>query len=366
MEKENCIKQNRMKSEISIINVVCCILVVFIHVSSAPVASLVKGSWQYTAIFIPWRLSAFAVQGFIFLSGLKMFLNLSTTISYKKYYCSRFTKIIIPYILWNIVYYVYFMEHSYFSFSLSELLKYIANGTIVSPFYFIVVIIQFYLLAPLWEKLIQKTNPILMLTFSLLIMIIMGQHLPDIITIFVSGYNFKYNDRVFTTYLFYWVAGCYAGKYYEDFKTLIKGNPIFITTVFVISMCSNAFLSFISFSGMKPIDWLENIHFLYSISAVLFLYMIGLWIFENKKMKNKLLKGINASSYYIYLSHCLVIFIINDYLLQFGIHRVFTSYIIRILTVYPITIGLCILYTSGKKFISHLKLKKEKPSNLSQ
>ena len=66
------------KNELSSMNIVFCLLVIFIHVSSAPVTGLSKESWQYAVFFVPWRLSAFVVQGFIFLSGLKMFLKEDT------------------------------------------------------------------------------------------------------------------------------------------------------------------------------------------------------------------------------------------------------------------------------------------------
>lgn len=80
------------KYEISFLNTLFCVLVIFIHVVSAPVTDLEKGTAAWTAVFVPWRLSAFVVQGFIFLSGMKMFLNTGRKIDYKKYYLSRFKK----------------------------------------------------------------------------------------------------------------------------------------------------------------------------------------------------------------------------------------------------------------------------------
>ena len=64
----------KRKNELSLLNIIFCLLVIFIHIASAPIAGLSKGSWQYGVFFVPWRLSSFVVQGFIFLSGLKMFL----------------------------------------------------------------------------------------------------------------------------------------------------------------------------------------------------------------------------------------------------------------------------------------------------
>lgn len=61
--------------EISFLNILLCVLVVFIHSSSEPVSSLDKSTLSWAICFIPWRLSAFAVQGFLLLSGVKLFLG---------------------------------------------------------------------------------------------------------------------------------------------------------------------------------------------------------------------------------------------------------------------------------------------------
>ena len=75
----------KKKTELSFLNVFFCALVILIHVLSAPVTQLEKQSVQYALVFFPWRLSAFVVQGFIFLAGLKMALGFSKPVKYGKY-----------------------------------------------------------------------------------------------------------------------------------------------------------------------------------------------------------------------------------------------------------------------------------------
>ena len=100
------------KQELSLLNIVLCMLVIYIHVSSVPVSQLQKGSWQFAVIVILWRLSAFVVPGFIFLSGLKLFLNKSQHIAYGNFYLRRLMTIVIPYILWVVIYYLYFVYNN--------------------------------------------------------------------------------------------------------------------------------------------------------------------------------------------------------------------------------------------------------------
>ena len=57
-------------AELSYLNLLLCLLVIFIHVSAEPVSRLNRDSLQYLVVVVPWRLSAFVVQGFFFLSGV--------------------------------------------------------------------------------------------------------------------------------------------------------------------------------------------------------------------------------------------------------------------------------------------------------
>ncbi len=266
---------------------------------------------------------------------------------YRKFFASRFIKIILPYVVFNIIYYFYFLFMGYLptsTFSLTELLKYIFNGTLSGQFYFIVVIVQFYALAPLWDKVVKAIDPALVLLFSLLVMITLGQYLPDIIGMLRPGSTFIYNDRVFTTYLFYWIAGCYAGRYYKEFKTIVLSNALFISICYMSVAVVNLTLSYLLFTGNIRINWLENIHYLYCVSAILFFYAVSLRKYESKPIGSRLIKVIDNTSYYIYLLHCLIIFMTNDLMARAGIYKISTAYALRIVAVYTVTIGLCALY----------------------
>ena len=79
-------------------------MVVFIHVSSIPVSQLQKDSLQYLGVMLPWRLSAFVVQGFIFLSGLKFFMKGTEKFNYLTFLKKRIKTILLPYIIWTAAY----------------------------------------------------------------------------------------------------------------------------------------------------------------------------------------------------------------------------------------------------------------------
>lgn len=341
IQMENSVKH---LPELSAFNVLLCMLVVFIHVSSAPVTGYAKNSLPFAAVLIPWRLSSFAVQGFIFLSGLKSFLNKNALIDYKEFYWRRLIKIIIPYIIWNIIYYLYFIINGYLFFNFPDLIMYILKGTLISPFYFIVVIVQFYALMPLWAKMVKKVHPAIMLMIAAVFTPFMSRYLPDILTFIFPGSSFQYTDRVLTTYLIYWVAGCYAGQYYVKTKELMENSRIFIVTAFAIFMIAESILAYLVFSGRLNIAWLEDIHYIYCISAVLFFFMFFTLFYKKRNLTSIIVRLLDSVSYNIFLLHVLVIFLINGLIIRFGIMGITAAYGIRIVFVYSVTVTVCIFF----------------------
>ncbi len=325
-------------------NVLLCMLVIFIHVSSSPVTSYQKDSLQYAVVLMLWRYAGFAVQGFFFLGGLRLMLRYKDGIDYRRYYAGRLKKIVLPYILWNIVFYVYFIIRGYAVFSPKSFAINIILGNLVSPFYFVVTIVQFYALVPLWRVIMKKINVRVALLVAALITFLLGQHLPHLIALVLPSYSFKYNDRVLTTYLFYWVLGGYVGMHYEKARDWFENRRKLIVILFVLSMLAEGILSYISFSGISRLPWLEYVHFLYCVGAVLFFFTLFSHFFEHRTVRSRLLAEIDRASYLIYLSHCLVIYIMNDMMWELGITSITLSYFIRTVTVYLMTSAGCLLW----------------------
>ncbi len=288
------------RREIDFVNVVLCLLVVFVHIVSRAVSALDKTSLSFAAVFVPQRLASFVVQGFIFLSALKYFMK-DKPFEYGGFLKGRAKTVLAPYILWNVIYYFVLMPFGYFRFDLSELVKYIFLGNMISHFYFVVVIIQFYVLMPLWIRLINKISGRILIPLSLLIMIVFGQYM-----------NVKYNDRIFFKYIFYWICGCYAGKNFEELISFLKEMKKMIIIIFLAAAVSDGWLTLMNASGIRYVTGLENIHIFYCFAAILFL----LTIFPGKTCKavdNSVFNIINRQSYNIYLSHCLLLYLTDEF-----------------------------------------------------
>lgn len=303
------------KQEISFLNTVLCLLVMFIHICSPAVVGLQKESLQFACVFLPWRLSAFVVQGFLFLSALKFFRGMKADFNYGAFLWGRIKKIGIPYIIATVISYFGLIYLGYYLFDLKFLLKSLALGNMISPFYFVIILFQFYLLMPLWRKMVEKVDFWVMAIASVLLMRLFHQGLPGMIALISPEIAFPYNDRVFTSYLAYWVLGCYAGKHYDAFREGVEKNRKPILFGFVVFLLADGLLAYANTRGLMYVSFLEDVHTLYVFSAILVFYWLGLRLAEGF-FKIPFMKAVDGLSFYIYLYHGIWLYFVQDRLLN--------------------------------------------------
>lgn len=348
--------QTPRRAELSRLNVLFCLLVVFIHTASHPVSALDRLSWQYALVMIPQRLSFVAVPGFFLLSGVKLTLPRKHPQPLSAYWMGRTKNILLPYLLAALVYYLTFVYGlRWFPFSLSNFLGYVIRGDLSSPFYFLITLFQFILLAPLFRWLSERWSPCVLLPFALGVTWLSSMYLNSILQLFVPEASFRYADRVFTSYLVYYLAGCCIGRHYDRFLALLEENRGLITGLFFFFACADGGISLMAFSGRRSAPYLEFVHTLYILSAILFFY--GAAVRRTSPLP-RWAADIDRASYLIYLYHCLVITLFNNFTARLGLSRVSVLFVLRIFTAYSITIAACILW---QRLVRQLKtnIKKE-------
>ena len=114
------------------------IAVVMIHTTPA-------GQWQ---IFCKPFIN-FAVATFIFLSG---YLTKTDNDNWPKFYTRRISRVLVPYLIWTVIYSIPDIR----SAGLSALLKNLLCANATTTLYYIFVYIQFVLLTPLLGKLAKS------------------------------------------------------------------------------------------------------------------------------------------------------------------------------------------------------------------
>ncbi len=301
----------KRRVEISGLNVLFCITVIFIHIISYAVVAFQPNTFQYNLVMIPWRLSSFVVQGFIMLAGVKLFLNSKDSLPFPKYIKSRLRGVILPYAVCFAVYYLYFMVTSDYPLDIKFMAKHFLLGSLVFHLYFIPIIFQFDLLFPLWKRIVNKCSPIIVIPFAIFVSLIFGNYLPQMISSIFPNFSFIYNDRFFTTYLMYWIIGCYIGKNYDSFCDILKSNFRTICITFGISLVLVIYFSYLAYNNIVPVPYLNDIHSMYVIFTCIFLYAVFLKIPARVYEKIPFLARLDRSSLYIYLYHVLALFLIE-------------------------------------------------------
>ena len=330
------------KPDVMFLNIVFCLLVMYIHIASEVVLQMPVDTLFFKIVFVTQRLSCFVVPGFIMLSGVKLFLNNKSKINYVRYYSSRIFRVFIPYALWVLIYYLWFCFKGTYEFTFSRLLEGIVKGNMWAHFYFVVILMQFIILTPLWRVLYKKGCGEVHICFSLIITIISTMYLMPILTRVFPGIPNIDLSNCFLSYLVYWVAGCLIGDRYDEFKRYLKNNKVMITAGFLACGVIEGYLSLLTYRAERV--WMNLFKIMYNISAILFFYMIGQVFYTKAKVLLKPMSVIDKSSYMIYLTHCLVIVIVNEEMTRRGIMDIPARFGIRAGMVYAITIAMCILW----------------------
>ena len=336
--QQNSLALKIRRHEISFLNVILCMAVIFIHIISYAVSGFPAGSVKYNAAMFPWRMASFAVQGFILLSGVKFFLTKKDEVPYGKYLLSRLKAIVIPYaVLFLIYYFFYYIVYDY-PLDIRYILKMFFTGSLVCHLYFIPLIIQFDLLAPLWKKLVNNVSGVIVIPFCFAIGQIFEVYLPDMIRISFPDVNFIYNDRIFTSYLIYWIAGCYIGKNYDNFLAILRKNFKAIVAALVISLVVFGYYTYLAFNNVAYIPFMNHVHSLYVICMLCFLYAFSVKYSSKIMDKVKFISVIDKASYSIYLWHMLVLFAANFIIEQLSFVSQGLCFAMRVVFVYPVTI----------------------------
>jgi len=319
---------SKRRDELSWQNLAFCAMVLFIHCSSRPVAELRSDSWQLALIFLLQKLSFVSVYGFFLLSGVKLMLPRGRRVGVVEYYRGRLRSIFLPYLICMLVYYVWFgAVLGYIQPSVRGFLGYLVRGDLSSPFYFIIALAQLVLLMPLLRYTAEHVSPALALPLALAVSWMSELYFEQFLQLFDPSVTFAYGDRVFTTYLFYYLAGCYIGQRYEDFVAALQRNRRFIVGAFVLFAAFDLLLSYRGrvlalWSPLWPIA-----HLTYLLAGIAFCFLAASSI---RRPLPHWLAPVNRASFLIYLYHALAISVLDKLLERAGVGGVAVPYAIRI------------------------------------
>ncbi len=334
--------RRRKLAEISSFETVLCLFVVMIHVLSDSIASYPKGSFLSAVSFLFSKCLTFVVPAFIMSSAIKFAHSFSEgEFRYFSFLKRRITKIYIPYLIMATIYYLYFVYHRhYFDFSWIALGRYLSLGTIAAPFYFIIIIMQLYILAPLTLGFCKLITPTVGIIFAGIITILSKYLMLD----------FQYSDRIFLAYFVYWIIGCYIGINFDmNLDRLRRSKSAFAIAgiVFTIAYPTVAYLEFLGY-----------FHSFYTEILKILFASFGsvVWLIIMPKYQHEGADILSPATFYIYLIHCLVIFEAEHIMENLSITSTPQRFFITFLSAYIVSIVLSVLYSQFKmRFLKFLK-----------
>lgn len=385
----------RKITEISVYEFYMCMFVITIHLLSDGVDNFARWSAESIIFSSLTRIISFAVPGFIFTSAIKLFYKYSDRkFSYPKFLFDRFLKVYIPYVIAVCIYYIVYVFvltlDEYPSFNWTQLGSYIWSGNISAQFYFVILIVQFYLLMPIWRLLSKlKSVPSLavVIAAALALTILSRMYFPQAaaaileqlgkieipniklfssFTLFnpLSGYSAgieqvqalaAYTNKSFSSYLVFWICGMYIGLNYDAFSEKIKSGKLVIYIGWLVFAVAHCVLSYLRFCGVIRYTFEPTIVVLFCIFSIFgFLIYIDRVTFNLESRGKGFLTSIAGASYEIYLIHCLVIMVVTYYLKQADIDSTMTRFWITAVITYTFSIIFCVLEST---LYMNLKLK---------
>lgn len=314
MTKEGINNQshNKIFHEISFIRAIACLCIVMVHVTA--------GFYYENDRTFTWpvqffnQISRYGTPAFAMISGFLLYnqaINRKFTV--KRFLTSRFTKVIIPFLVWSILYLI--LKWTYNKYTLpnmdtpgevKDFLYFFFTGKSNYHLYFIAIVVQFYILFP-FLKFIKSKNSLILLTItSLFINYFFVQYKIDIGT---GLFNNFINERVF---IFHWIYYFFLGGllvyYWEKIMTWVRENTLYSILIGLIVIIAGVF-------EYKFLGWIESNRVMNMVNLpLLFIAFAGVYISLSSwpRIRNFIIQ-IGNLSMGIYLVHPFILFFLRNH-----------------------------------------------------
>lgn len=301
----------------------------------------------------------FSVPIFFFVSAFGLFLSqkLDTEFDYTDFMKRRLRTVLIPYLTWSVLYMIHYtlISGDRVIWKLPLLTEYFLFGLASYQLYFLVILLWFYALMPLWRMIVRKISaqPVNYLFIFLILQIMFNYYSSYILQ--PSSSNFYINLAIqyrlsywVFHYVFIFLLGAVCAVKYKEFEEFISKNDRLVTFVFGITLTGILlYYYYLLFAkayspeaAVNTAHQLSPIGVLYTLGATLYWFKIFNQPSLSAKLQ-RLLKEFGNHSYMVYLVHPLVMYYLVTYL---NAHS--------ILMTAPVTIGFFLTATGISLIIS--------------
>lgn len=263
------------KNYISILNVLACIGVVILHTFETGYTSDANFVFEVLIRAIAYC----AVPVFFMITGATL-IDYRERYDTKTFFKKRLLKVIIPLIIWSIIYFIINFFKGKFStndLSFKFVFEYFFLVKTNPIFWFFVVIIGIYLAIPVISLIPQETRRKAFL-YIIIITFVFNQFLPDLL--YHLNLNYNYDLKFPLTYSG-WISFIFIG-YYIDKYEIVKKHRVIIYVLGIIGFLTMVVPTiFISYHKNESCSWFDEYY-----DAPCVLYSASVFLFFKSKINN--------------------------------------------------------------------------------
>ena len=296
----------------------CMLGVIGIHVGSVDLATATPNLGLVAVLEI---LSRFSVPAFFFLSAFGMFYSqpLSKPFVYKDYLRRRLRTVAVPCLAWSLIYTVFtsVISHNWQVFSPYQFVRTLWYGLAMYHIYFLVILLWFYFLMPLWRPLLRFMDwkPLLWFPLLFAVNMVFNFYSSYIWTVHSANpliqdaFNFRLN-YVVLHYLFIFMFGAFTAEHFQAITDWIGCHGLLVNALQVVTTVAMLagyygvmdYLHYDALSAVFTIHQLSPMGMCYTVSTMVFLLYwweccdVPTWV-------HRLFTMLGDYSYPIYLVH---------------------------------------------------------------
>lgn len=263
------------KNYISILNVLACIGVVILYTFETGYTSDANFVFEVLIRAIAYC----AVPVFFMITGATL-IDYRERYDTKTFFKKRLLKVIIPLIIWSIIYFIINFFKGKFSIndlSFKFVFEYFFLVKTNPIFWFFVVIIGIYLAIPVISLIPQESRRKAFL-YIIIITFVFNQFLPDLL--YHLNLNYNYDLKFPLTYSG-WISFIFIG-YYIDKYEIVKKHRVIIYVLGIIGFLTMVVPTiFISYHKNESCSWFDEYY-----DAPCVLYSASVFLFFKSKINN--------------------------------------------------------------------------------
>jgi len=215
------------------------------------------------------------------------------------FFKKRFSKVIIPLVVWSIIYLIYRQVMWFEDFTWKQMLKMMLTDNVFFHLWFLYAIIGLYLMTPFLQKIVQHSSKQL-LQYFLVSWFFLSSLAPFVYKF--EGFSIELKAGLFGTYIGYFILGAYLLKYPLPKKSLpylgvlaLIGYGVTVYGTYLLTLKNDGKLDGFFYQYVSP-----NVVVIGIFLFVLFQQYSHLF------KSNKVIQLLSAASMGIYLIHPIV------------------------------------------------------------